>query len=288
MTTASLPAARKPERRVSRAVSHVLIYLLLAVIAAGCLIPFYGMIVDATHSSLFIASKFSLIPGGSLPANYHRLMSYINIWNGFWHSLVIAGSWTLLSLYFSALAGYAFSRHRFRGQRILFGFVIATMMVPGELEIVGFFKLTVSFHMLNTYWPLIIPGMANAFGIFFLKQMCDTTVPADILAAARIDGARELSIFHRIVLPMLTPAIATLGVFVFISAWNSFLMPLIIIFDDAKQTLPVMVELTQGQFNTDYGAQYVGVMISIVPIIALFIVASKKVISGISFGGIKG
>ncbi|WP_084703833.1 carbohydrate ABC transporter permease [Phaeacidiphilus oryzae] len=299
MTTTSLPSARRPEqhrpgddwpreRRARRLVSRFLVYLLLLVVAVGCLIPFYGMLVDATHSSLFIASKFTLVPGGDLASNYHRLMSFINIWQGFAHSVIVAVLTTALTLYFSALGGYAFSRHRFRGQNILFGVVVASMMVPGELEIVGMFKLTMSLHLLNTYWPLILPAMANAFGIFFMKQMCDTLIPVEILAAARVDGARELTIFHRIVLPMLGPGVATLGVFVFISAWNSFLLPLILIFDDSKQTLPVMVELTQGQFNTDYGAQYVGVMISIVPILAVFAVASKKIISGVSFGGLKG
>jgi multiple sugar transport system permease protein len=288
MTATSPPAGKTSSGRLSRAVTRTLVYALLLIVAAGCLIPFYGMMVDATHSSLFIASAFSLFPGNDLTLNYQQLMSFINIWDGFWHSALVATSATALSLYFSALAGYAFSRYRFRGQSILFGFVIATMMVPSEMEIVGFFKLTMSLHLLDTYWPLIIPGMAYAFGVFFIKQMCDSTVPPDILAAARIDGASELKIFHRIVLPMLGPSLATLGVFVFISNWNSFMLPLIIIFNDTKQTLPVMVDLTQGQFSTNYGAQYVGVMISIVPIIAVFVLASKKVMGGISFGGLKG
>jgi multiple sugar transport system permease protein len=144
------------------------------------------------------------------------------------------------------------------------------------------------FHWLNSYWPLIVPAIANAFLIFFFRQMSESSVPSELLDAARIDGAGELRIFHRIVLPLLTPALATMGIFTFIGNWNSFLLPLIIIFDDSKQTLPVMVMLTKGQFATDYGAQYVGVVMSVIPIIIVFSILSRRIISGITVGALKG
>ncbi|MDQ2741369.1 MAG: ABC transporter permease subunit, partial [Chloroflexota bacterium] len=129
---------------------------------------------------------------------------------------------------------------------------------------------------------------SSAFLIFFFRQICEASVPNELLDAARIDGAGELRIFHRIVLPLLTPGLATMGIFTFIAGWNSFLMPLIIIFDNSKQVLPVMVALTKGQFSTDYGAQYVGVVVSVVPILIVFAVLSRRIIGGITVGALKG
>ncbi len=273
---------------VRRSAGTLLIHAFLVALALTCVLPFYSMLVDSTHSSTDISTKLLLLPGDDFVGNYERLMRTINIWEGFLHSALIAVSSTALSLYFSALAGYGFSKYPFRGRGFLFGFVLATMMIPGQLGIVGFFNLMNAFHLLNTYWPLILPSIANAFAIFFLRQVCDSSVPTELLEAARIDGAGELRIFHSIVLPLLTPSLATLAIFVFISKWNSFLEPLIIIFDNAKQTLPVMVAMTKGQFATDYGAQYVGVVISVIPILIVFSVASRRVISGITVGVLKG
>jgi multiple sugar transport system permease protein len=267
--------------------SHILIYAGLAALAAMCLLPFYSMIISSTHENNDISTRLLLLPGDAFPENYRRLIGTINIWRGFLQSLLIAASSTALALYFSALAGYGFAKYPFRGRRYMFVFVLATMMIPGQLGIIGFFKLMGTFHMLNTYWPLILPSIANAFAIFFLRQVCDSSVPNELLDSARIDGASEIQIFHRLALPLLTPSLATLGIFLFISKWNSFLEPLIIIFDNEKQTLPVMVAMTRGQFSTDYGAQYVGIVIAVIPIVIFFALASRRVISGITTGALK-
>lgn len=288
-------APRQDDRTVSRTargqlgrrLSRSAIYAVLLVLAAVCVLPFYSMIVAATYDSNSIATRLLLVPGPALAANYSRLIGVINIWWGFAHSLLIATVATLLTLYFSALAGFGFSKYPFRGRSLLFALVLATMMIPGQLGIIGFFNLMATFRLLNSYWPLILPSAANAFVIFFLRQICDASIPTELLDAARIDGAREPQIFHRLALPLLLPALATMGIFVFIGQWNSFLMPLIIIFDNAKQTLPVMVSMTQGQFSTDYGAQYVGVLISVVPILIVFSLLSKRIISGVTVGALK-
>ncbi len=264
------------------------IYAGLITLAAVCLLPFYSMIISSTHENNDISTKLLLLPGDSFPENYRRLIGTINIWRGFLQSLLVALSSTVLALYFSALAGYGFAKYPFRGRQYMFAFVLGTMMIPGQLGIIGFFKLMGNFNMLNTYWPLILPSIANAFAIFFLRQVSDSSVPNELLDSARIDGASELQIFHRLALPLLTPSLATLGIFLFISKWNSFLEPLIIIFDNEKQTLPVMVAMTQGQFATDYGAQYVGIVIAVIPIVIFFALASRRVISGITAGALKG
>lgn len=282
----STPTVKIPSRKGAYAI-RIGIYALLVSLAAICLLPFYSMLIASTHGSDEISSQLLLLPGNQFLDNYHRLIGTINVWKGFLHSLYITVTSTVLALYFSALAAYGFSKYPFKGRGFLFGFVIATMMIPSQLGIIGFFKQMSMLNLLNTYWPLILPSIANAFGIFFLKQICDSAVPRELLESARIDGASELHIFHRIVLPLLVPSLATLGIFLFISKWNSFLEPLIIIFDNEKQTLPVMVAMTKGQFRTDYGAQYVGVLISVVPILAVFAAASKRIIGGISVGALK-
>lgn len=273
--------------RLKRFMWRSLIYLFLLILAAISLLPFYSMIISSTHSNTDIATKFLLIPGDQFIENYKRLIGTVNIWRGFLNSLIITVSGTALTLYFSALTAYGFSKFSFKYSNVLFGFILATMMIPGEVSIIGFFRLMGNFHMLNTYWPLIIPGMANAFGTFFLKQNCDSAVSEEILESARMDGCGELKAFHRLVIPLMMPAIATFGIFAFIAQWNSFLIPVITLFNNNLQPLPVMVAMTRGQFSTDYGAQYVGIVISVVPIMILFAFLSRQIMSGVSAGALK-
>jgi multiple sugar transport system permease protein len=282
------PATPRAPSNVLALLTKGAIYALLIVLALLCLIPFYSMIIASTHDSNAISTQLLLLPSDQFTTNYDRLIAIVNIWWGFLHSLYITVTSVSLALYFSALAAYGFAKYSFRFRSFLFAFVLATMMIPGQLGIIGFFKFMGTLNLLNTYWPLILPSIANAFAIFFLRQVCDSSVPDELLEAARLDGASEVAIFHRMALPLLGPSIAALAIFLFISKWNSFLEPLIIIFNDQKQTLPVMVALTKGQFRTDYGAQYVGVVVSVIPIVMIFALASRRIISGVTVGALKG
>jgi multiple sugar transport system permease protein len=267
---------------------RMLLYFFLILLASACFMPFYSMIITSTHLNSDIARKFLLLPGAEFLNNYERLTDTVNIWRGFLNSIFIAVSATSLDLYFSALAGYGFSKYQFKGKNLLFLFILATMMIPGQLGIIGFFRLMDVFNMLNTYWPLILPSISNAFGIFFMKQMADSAVPGEIIESGRMDGCGELQIYHRLVIPLMLPAIATLGIFSFIGKWNDFLTPMIILFDNELQPLPVMVASVRSQFSSDFGAQFVGVVMSVVPILIFFSIASKKIISGITAGALKG
>jgi multiple sugar transport system permease protein len=273
---------------IRRNLSRAAVYGFLILVAFVCLLPFYSMLVSATHTNTDIARKLLLLPGDQFLENYNRLVSRVPIWRGFLNSVFVTTTSVALLLYFSALVAFGFSKYRFKGSQVLFLIVLGTLMIPGQLGIIGFFKLMGTFGMLNTYWPLILPSIANAFGVFFMKQMCDATIPDEVMDAARIDGCGELRLFHRIALPMLVPALATLGIFSVVSRWNDFLMPLIIIFDNEKQLLPVMIAYTKGQFSTDFGAQYVGILLSVIPILVVFSIASKKIMSGITAGSLKG
>lgn len=265
-----------------------LVYLFLILVALTCLIPFYSMIISATHANSEIARRLLFWPGDQLIENYTRLISSVNIWRGFFNTIFITLTFSVINVYFAALGGYGFSKYNFKFRNGLFLVVLGTMMIPGQLGIIGFYKLMNAFHMLNTYWPLILTGIRDAFGIFLMKQIADSSVPTEIIESGRIDGYGELRIFHRLVIPLMVPGLATLGIFTFIGKWNDFLTPMIILFDNDLQTLPVMIASLKSQFSSDFGVQYVGIAISIVPILIFFSIMSKRIISGVAAGAVKG
>ncbi|HZG74923.1 MAG TPA: carbohydrate ABC transporter permease [Paenibacillus sp.] len=267
---------------------HFLVYALLLIVAVTCLVPFYSMLVTSTHTNADIARKMLFLPGGEFVNNYMRLIDTVNLWRGFLNTVYISVTSTVLALYFAALGGYGFSKYNFRFKGPLLLFVLATMMLPGQLGIIGFFKMMDAMGLLNTYWPIILPSVSNAFGIFFMKQFADSSVPTEIVESGRIDGCREIGIFHRLIIPLLVPAIATLGIFTFIGNWNEFMLPMIILFENDKMPLAVMIASVRSYFFSDFGAQHVGIVISIVPILVFFSIASKRIISGVTAGALKG
>ncbi|MEF7437587.1 carbohydrate ABC transporter permease [Paenibacillus lautus] len=276
------------QNNVKMILGRTVLYLFLLVIALTCLIPFYSMIMTSTHANSDIARRLLVVPGDQFLVNYERLIDTVHIWRGFANSIIISVVSTAIGLYFAALGGYGFAKYNFKHKNILFVAVLGTMMIPGQLGIIGFYKLMDTFNMLNTYWPLILPSISSAFGIFFLRQIADSSVPTEIMESGRIDGYGELRIFHRLVIPLMIPGIATLGILNFIGSWNEFLTPMIILFDNQLQTLPVMIASVKSQFTSDFGAQYVGVVISTIPILIVFSIMSKKVISEIAAGAVKG
>lgn len=266
----------------------IIIYVVLIAIALTCLLPFYSMIITSTHTNSDIARKLLIVPGDQFLVNYQRLIETVNIWRGLGNTLFITVTATLINVYFAALAGYGFSKYNFRYKGVLFMITLGTMMIPGQLGIIGFYKLMDVFHMLNTYYPLLLTSVYNAFGIFLVKQFADTSVPTEIIESGRIDGYGEMQLFHRIILPLMSPALATLAIFAFIGKWNDFLVPMIILFDADMQTLPVMIASVKSQFSSDFGAQYVGIVISVVPILVFFSFMSKRIINGVAAGAVKG
>lgn len=266
----------------------IVLYFLLILLAVVCFIPFYIMIINATHTNGEVASKIWLTPGNALMSNYHRLTQNTHIWRGFFNSVFLAVTTTVVSGYFSALTAYGFSRYRFKGSKVLYAVVLGTMMIPGQLGLIGFYQLVVKLGMANSYLPLILPAMANASSVFFIKGYTDGAVNKSLIEAARIDGCSEFAIFNKIALPLMMPAIATMSIFTFIGTWNSYLVPLIILTDMNKYTLPIMQVVAKGVYTTDYGAIYVCITISVVPIMLAFAFMSKKIVGGLTIGGVKG
>lgn len=270
-------------------IKKTLLYIFLIALAVTCLLPFLLMMVNATRSGREIMTSFTLIPGHSLKENWEAVFSYFNLFLGFWNSLKVAVPATILMAYFSSLTAYALAVYKFRGKNLIFYTIVVFMMIPGQLGLIGFYNLVVKLGLLDTYVPLIIPAIASTGTVFFLRQYILSVLPMSLLEAARIDGAKELHIFHRIVLPIMAPGVATMAIGGFIGNWNSYLLPLILLNSPKKLTLPVMVSSLKSSRDiaTNQGAIYLALAVSIVPIVIVFCFCSKYIISSISTGSVK-
>ncbi|MDB2137397.1 MAG: carbohydrate ABC transporter permease [Clostridium butyricum] len=266
-----------------------IIYIGLILLSVICLGPFLIMMVNSTRSSQEIINSFSLIPGNSLQSNWKIMSDYFNIFSGLKNSLFISVCVTVLSGYFSALTAYGLAIYKFKGRNVVFTTILVLMMVPAQLGLLGFYDLINGLGLMDSYIPLIIPAIASPFTVFFLRQYIVSVLPSSIIEAARMDGASELSTFHRIGLPIMMPGIATMSIGTFIASWNNYLMPLVLLVSPKKFTLPVMMGSLSASkdITANMGATYVSVAVSVVPIMIVFCFFSKYIISSISAGGVK-
>lgn len=266
-----------------------ILYILLVLLALACLLPFWLMIVNSTRSGVEITHSFSFIPGNSLKDNWVALFNYVNLFRGLWNSVKVVIPATLLTAYFSAITGYAMAMYKFKGNDLLFRIILVFMMIPAQLSLIGFYNLCQKLHLIDSYIPLIIPAIAAPGIVFFLRQYVQSTLSKSLLEAARIDGAGELHIFHRIVLPIMTPGIATMSIGAFIGNWNSYLVPLILLNSPNKMTLPVMLTTLNAatDLQKNQGAIYLGVAISVIPILIVFCFCSRYIISSLTAGSVK-
>ncbi|REK75133.1 carbohydrate ABC transporter permease [Paenibacillus paeoniae] len=265
------------------------IYLLCLVLCAASLMPFWIMIVNATRSTEQIQQSFSLIPSHYLLTNWDVLVGKgFNVITGFLNSAFIAFSSALLTIYFSAMTAYGFVTYRFKGNRFLFAVVLGIIMIPGQLGMIGFYQFMLRLNLTDSFIPLIVPAISTATAVFFFKQYLDATLQPEIIQAARMDGASELAIFHRINLPLMKPALATIAIFSVVGSWNNYLMPLILINSQEKYTLPMMVQLLKTDiYRTELGSMYLGIMLTVLPLLIVYFSLSKYIISGVALGGVK-
>lgn len=268
-----------------RRLCHGGCYLILLAVAVVCFFPFYAMLMGSTHDNLAITTTLTLTPGDHFAENYARMMQNKDIWGGFRNSVILALTNTALCLYFSCLTGYAFAKFSFRGKNFLFTVIMVVMMLPGQLGVIGFFRLISDMKLLNSYIPLVLPAISNCFAVFFFKQYIESGLPNEMIEAALIDGCSEIKIYHTIVLPCVGAALVTQGVMSFIGNWNSYLNPLIILTETRKMTLPVLLaSIKSGGGSADYGAQYVGILISVAPLLVIFTFANKVIMEKIAIG----
>ena len=279
MTDKALTASK-----MKKYAARIVVYLFAIAVAVTAFYPFFVMIISATHDNYNIVAKINVLPGNQLAVNYARLTQNIELYRGIFNSVILAVAVTAVQNYFTAMAAYAFSKFEFKGKNVLFGVVMVAMMLPGQLGIIGFYKEIQALNLLNSYFTLIVPTIANCFAVFFYKQYLDGGLPNELLEAAVVDGCGELKIFHRIVIPLMVPVLVTQGVMTFIGNWNSYLTPLIILNDKKKMTLPLMIATVRDSTHADYGAQYVGMLVSVIPMVIVFCFASRIIMEKISIG----
>ncbi len=280
---------KRPHKPVSFYIWSTIIYILLIALALTCLLPFLMMLANATRTGDEIVKGFTLLPGSSLKTNWDTIFGYFNLFRGMLNSAVIAIPATLLSIYFSTLTAYGLAFYKFRGNKTIFMVILIFMMIPGQLSLIGFYQLCAKLKLIDSYIPLIIPAIASPGTVFFLRQYILSSLSPSLIEAARIDGAHELFSFHRIVLPITLPAVATMGIMGFIGNWNSYLLPLILINTNEKMPLTVMMTTLRASVDItkNQGATYLCVAISVIPILIVFFVFSKYIISSVSAGAVK-
>jgi len=268
-----------------------LIYILMAILTLVALIPIYIMLVNATRSNVDINLGISLLPGDNLAHNWGALTRGWGaglLARGFFNSAFIAITTTVLNVYFSAMTAYGLHIYRFKGRNILWAAILIIIMLPASLSFIGFFQFMANVNLLNNYIPLIIPAIAGAGSVLFIRQYMASFTAIALIEAARIDGANEFFVFNKVVLPLLTPALAAQSIFTFVGSWNNLLIPFVLISSRDRYTLPMLVQMLRGDiFRTEFGGIYLGIAISIVPVIIFYSFMSRLIITGLTLGGVK-
>ncbi len=272
-------------------VLKVIIYVVCIFLAILSILPFWIMIVNATRSTTQIQQHaISLIPSTYALKNLNVLLGKsFDPLKGFFNSLIISTSSTACAVYFSTLTAYALVIYRWKWRDAFFSFIMAVMMIPAQITIIGFYQMVYKIHMTNNFLMLILPAIASPSMVFFMRQYMKPALSEELVQSARIDGAKEFYIFNRIVLPIMKPAIATQAIFSFVTSWNNLFMPMILLTSSDKHTLPIMVSLLRGDiYKTEYGAVYLGLTLTALPLIVVYLFLSKYIIAGVALGSVKG
>jgi multiple sugar transport system permease protein len=228
-----------------------------------------------------------LLPAAPTLEHYTALFSRLQLLRNFGNSLIVACAVTLVSTTLNAMAGYAFAKLRFTGRERLFQLLLAGMVVPAQVGMLPLFVMVQKMGLVNTLWGVMLPGLASIFGIFMVRQYA-LSIPDELLDAARIDGASEWQIFRRVVLPLLTPILVTWATFSFLASWNDFLWPLIVASDESRFTLPVALASLVGEHVQDTELMMAGSVITVLPVLILFLVFQRAYIQGVMMGSVKG
>jgi cellobiose transport system permease protein len=271
--------------RLGRVVTHA--GIIFGVILS--IFPFYWLLVMSTSTT---AQIFGYPPkltfGTSFGTNLSNLLSSIDIVSALVNTIIVSTLCAVLVMFFDSLAAFTFAKYDFPGKNPLFVVMLATFIVPGSLSLVPSFILMSRIGWVGDLKALIIPGAANAFGIFLLRQMASGSIPNELIESARIDGAGFFRTYWSVGLPMLRGGLAFLGIFTFIGAWNDYVWPLIVLVDPRKQTLQTALQNLNTLYLTDYGMVMAGALVSVLPLIVVFIIGSKQFIANIAAGAVKG
>lgn len=276
---------------VSKAVYKTIIFLICIFLAILSLFPFVVMIVNSTRSTYQIQQQaVSLLPSTYFLNNLKILLGKsFNPLIGFRNSLIISVGTTACSLYFSTLTAYAIVMYDWKLKNAFFSFIMAIMMIPAQITIIGFVQMVYKIHMTNNFLMLILPAIAAPSLVFFMRQYMKPAIPPSLIESARIDGSNEFYTFNVIALPIMKPAIATQAIFCFVTSWNDLFRPLTILTRQENYTLPIMVSLLKGDiYKTEYGCVYLGLTLTALPLIIVYLLLSKYIVAGVAMGSVKG
>ena len=286
----------RQERRqlVDNKTSHVrtiVAYIVLIFLTFLCLFFFYILIVNSTRSHPEIQKGFSMIPGHSFMKNLKSVLNDANIpvLSGIKNSLIVSSLSALLATYFSALTAYGLYAYNFKLKKPAFIFIMLILVMPTQVSAMGFINLITKMGMLNTLYPLFLPSIAAPAVFYFMYSYMQSSLPLELVEAARIDGCSEFKTFNRIVIPIMKPALAVQAIFAFVQSWNNYFIPALVISDNSKKTLPILIAaLRSADFlKFDMGKVYMLITIAIVPIIIVYIALSKYIVAGVALGGVK-
>lgn len=272
-------------------IKHTIIYIICIFLSILSIVPFWLMIVNATRNTIQIqASSISLIPSHYLSFNWKVFSGKdFNPGVGFINSLTISAGATILALYFSSLTAYAQIAYEWKLKNAFFSFIMAVMMVPAQVTMIGFYQMCFRFGLTNNRLLLILPAIAAPSMVFFMRQYLQPALSMEIVHSARIDGAKEFYIFNNIVLPIMKPAIATQAIFSFVGNWNNLMTPLVLLTQPKKYTMPIMVTLLRGDiYKTELGSIYLGLTLTVLPLIIVYLALSRYIIAGVALGSVKG
>lgn len=273
----------------SNNIKSILIFIFCILLTIICLLPIYLLIINATRNSTEIVNSVSLFPGTNFLKNYKNLINQgaFNILTGFKNSFIIAGSATILSVFFSSLTAYGLVVYDFKLRGPAFTFILAVLMIPTQVSAIGFVRFMIELGFYNSILPLIVPTIAAPATVFFMRQFMKSSFPLDIVEAARIDGSSEFKTFLRIGIPMMKPAIAVQLIFAFIANWNNYFMPSMLLTSIKKYPVPMMIQMLNSDRYVDYGMVYAGIALSVVPMITVYFILSKFIVEGVALGGVK-
>jgi len=272
-------------------VRTVIAYVVLIILTFLCLFFFYILIINCTRSHQQLQAGFSFLPGSSFMKNFNNVIhdAKLPVLSGIKNSLIVSTCTAVLATYFSTLTAYGLYAYDFKLKKPAFVFIMLILVMPTQVSAMGFINIITKMGMLNTLYPLILPSIAAPAVFYFMYSYMQSSLPMELVEAARIDGCNEFKIFNTIVIPIMKPAIAVQAIFQFVFNWNNYFIPALVLQNNNKRTLPILIAMLRSAdfLKFDMGKVYMLITIAIVPIIIVYIMLSRYIVAGVAIGGVK-
>lgn len=269
----------------------VIAYIVLIILTFLCLFFFYILVINCTRSHQQIQAGFSFMPGKSFAQNFNNVIhdAKLPVLSGIKNSLIVSTCCAILATYFSALTAYGLYAYDFKLKKPAFIFIMLILVMPTQVSAMGFINVITKMGMINTLYPLILPSVAAPAVFYFMYSYMQASLPLELVEAARIDGSNEFNTFNKVVIPIMKPALAVQAIFAFVQNWNNYFIPALVLQDNSKRTLPILIAMLRSAdfLKFDMGKVYMLITIAIVPIIIVYIALSRYIVAGVALGGVK-